>query len=255
MVVAQPDPRPYELMTVLVPELGDDDLNGQIETINGQITAVGGEVSETLRESPWGRRRLAYTIRHNGQDFRDGYYVVTHFTLPPSRTTDLERDLKLNVQVMRYLLVHDDPKAGERGRDPELIVDHSEDPQAPSPVVGVAQTGVTGREVGVTDLTAPAATESPSTLPEVPEATENPDDSVEPDVDTPADEAVGEGDPGETKVQEEATTPPNGNQPESVALADEAADRAMPAPDEEAASLVESSSTTEESERKEGEES
>ncbi len=254
MVVAQPDPRPYELMTVLVPELGDDDLNGQIETINGQITAVGGEVSETLRESPWGRRRLAYTIRHNGQDFRDGYYVVTHFTLPPSRTTDLERDLKLNVQVMRYLLVHDDPKAGERGRDPELIVDHSEDPQAPSPAAAGAPTGVTGRESGASDITAPTDVETPRTLPENREAAENPVTSVEPDGAAPADEAVGEGEPGESKVQVEATTLADANQPESVAVADEAAEEVMPVPAEETGSLDESSSTTEESERPEGEE-
>ncbi len=130
MATVQPHPRPYELMTVLVPELGDEDLESQIERIGGQIAAAGGSISETLRESPWGRRRLAYTIRHNGQDYRDGYYVVTHFTLPPTQTTEIERELKLNVQVIRYLLVHDDPKVGERARDPELVAEHSDEAEA-----------------------------------------------------------------------------------------------------------------------------
>jgi ribosomal protein S6 len=101
-------------MTVFIPELSEEDNQGQIERVETYISNAGGSVTETLTSSPWGRRRLAYTIRFNGVDYRDGFYTVYHFDSRPGLLTELERDLKLDTNVMRYLLVHDDPKAGEK---------------------------------------------------------------------------------------------------------------------------------------------
>ncbi len=195
MATVQPHPRPYELMTVLVPELGDEDLDAQIDRINGQITAAGGSISETLRESPWGRRRLAYAIRHNGQDYRDGYYVVTHFTLPPARTTELERDLKLNVQVIRYLLVHDDPKVGERARDPELTVEHSDEAQAVQSADAAATTAAVLTDPDAVTSDAPGSAEEASPAPE--------SDGVEP-VTASTDTTLADAAP----IESQATPPP-----------------------------------------------
>jgi small subunit ribosomal protein S6 len=108
------DPRAYELMTVFVPDLSDEDTQTQVDKVATFISNAGGSVTETLTSSPWGRRRLAYTIRFNGVDYRDGVYTVYHFDSAPSNLTELERDLKLDTSTMRYLLVHDDPKAGEK---------------------------------------------------------------------------------------------------------------------------------------------
>jgi small subunit ribosomal protein S6 len=213
LATVQPHPRPYELMTVLVPELGDDDLEAQIERISGQIASAGGTINETLRESPWGRRRLAYTIRHNGQDYRDGYYVVTHFTLPPARTTDLERELKLNVQVIRYLLVHDDPKVGERARDPELDVEHSEEADAVQPAEVAATTA--------TVLSDPDAVESDTATPVTEDASADQGAAAAaPDVgaaSVPEDSAVTETTLTEEPPDEAQATPP----PVSASNADE----------------------------------
>lgn len=108
------EPRAYELMTVYIPELSEEDNQSQIEKVSGYIANAGGTLTETLTSSPWGRRRLAYTVRFNGVDYRDGFYTVYHFESAPSNLTELERDLKLDTNTMRYLLVHDDPKAGEK---------------------------------------------------------------------------------------------------------------------------------------------
>jgi ribosomal protein S6 len=102
--------RTYELMTVLHPEVPEESLQGELDRITGYIDAAGGSIIETLRESPWGRRRLAYPIRSGGRDVRDGYYTVWHLNLSPQRVTDVERDLKLNTQVIRYLVVAWEPK-------------------------------------------------------------------------------------------------------------------------------------------------
>ena len=119
MATQERDPRPYELMTVFVPELSEEDTQAQVDKVSTYIANAGGSLTETLTSSPWGRRRLAYTIRFNGVDYRDGFYTVYHFDSAPSNLTELERELKLDTSVMRYLLVHDDPKAGEQFSEEE----------------------------------------------------------------------------------------------------------------------------------------
>src|SRR5215216_718604 len=102
-------PRKYELMTILHPDVAEESLPGELERISGFITAAGGELFETLQDSPWGRRRLAYPIRSGGRDVRDGYYTVWRFTLGPTRVNDLERELKLDTQLIRYIVLSWEP--------------------------------------------------------------------------------------------------------------------------------------------------
>src|SRR5919106_991581 len=102
-------PRKYELMTILHPEVAEESLPGELDRISGFITAAGGDLIETLQDSPWGRRRLAYPIRSGGRDVRDGYYTVWHFTLGPTRVDDLERELKLDTQLIRYIVLSWEP--------------------------------------------------------------------------------------------------------------------------------------------------
>lgn len=104
------EPRDYELMVILLPELAEDDLTTAIDKVSTYVTDISGEIRDILKDSPWGRRRLAYTIRFNSQDYRDGYYAIWHFKADPSSLGDLERELKLDTRVIRYLLVLEDPK-------------------------------------------------------------------------------------------------------------------------------------------------
>lgn len=99
-------------MAILLPDLADEDLTAAIDRVSGYITDATGEIREILQDSPWGRRRLAYTIRFNGTDYRDGYYAIWHFDLVPSNMGEIERELKLDTRVIRYLIVHEDPKWG-----------------------------------------------------------------------------------------------------------------------------------------------
>jgi small subunit ribosomal protein S6 len=98
--------RQYEMMYILHPQLSDEDLTATIEQVSRYVTNLGGEFSQVIRDAPWGRRRLAYTIRHNGQDLRDGFYVLSYFGLENTRKLgELERALNLNDRVVRYLVV------------------------------------------------------------------------------------------------------------------------------------------------------
>ncbi len=166
------DPRAYELMTVFIPDLTDEDSQAEIEKIEGLVTANGGTMTETLTASPWGRRRLAYTIRFNGVDYRDGIYTVFHFDMTPSSLTELEREMKLDTNLMRYLLVHDDPKTHEKAPNDDGTVD------AESGAEGVSTSAAAGSAVGgataaaASQVTAAGDTQSAAAEPAAPQATD-----------------------------------------------------------------------------------
>lgn len=102
-------PHDYELMVIFAPQTADEELAGALDQVSGYITGFGGEVSQVSRDNPWGRRRLAYPIRKDGQDVREGFYTLYHFRAPATRIADLERSLKLNDRVLRHMVV----KVGE----------------------------------------------------------------------------------------------------------------------------------------------
>ena len=96
--------RDYELMVVLHPELSEEDLVTEVEFIEGHITAQAGSLRLTNREAPWGRRRLSYPIRHASRDLRDGVYVLIYFTAESTALVEIEREIKLDDKIIRYLL-------------------------------------------------------------------------------------------------------------------------------------------------------
>jgi small subunit ribosomal protein S6 len=141
-------------MTIVSPDVQEDELPATIDRIGGYITASGGMISQTLRESPWGRRRLAYAIRHSGRDVRDGFYTVYHFEAPPSSIAEIERELRITDQVMRFLVTHYIPqpipeRPAEDGQaEPELESAEAQGGQA-EPEVEEAEAPVGQEERGV----------------------------------------------------------------------------------------------------------
>lgn len=115
-------PREYEMLAVLVPDQGDEETQTAIDKMLGYITDESGTINSMSADSPWGRRRLAYTIRHEGVDYRDGHYVLVYFTAMPSAISEIERELKLDVNVIRYLLLIHDEEMGEK-IDPNAVVE------------------------------------------------------------------------------------------------------------------------------------
>jgi small subunit ribosomal protein S6 len=93
--------RTYELMVVIQADLSDEDLNARIETIGDWVEANGGKVVGTER---WGHRRLAYPIHKQ----RDGYYVLFRVEMPPTAPAEVERNLQIAEDVLRYLIVRED---------------------------------------------------------------------------------------------------------------------------------------------------
>jgi small subunit ribosomal protein S6 len=97
-------------MTVFSPDVPEDEIQGTIDRVISYITTATGEVVDVNRDSPWGRRRLAYPIRHASRDVRDGFYTLYHFSVAPDRVEDIERELRLNDRVMRHLVTQYTPR-------------------------------------------------------------------------------------------------------------------------------------------------
>jgi small subunit ribosomal protein S6 len=88
----------YEFTFIVHPDVEDEGMTGVVEKVSQFITTGGGQVTDV---NHWGRRRLAYPIRRQ----REGYYVLMHVQLDPQSINELERNLKLTEEVIRYLLV------------------------------------------------------------------------------------------------------------------------------------------------------
>jgi len=95
--------RTYELTFIVQPGVEDDGFPAVVEQVQEWIKAQGGEV---LKTDLWGKRRLAYPIRKH----REGYYALIQARIEPAALNELEHNLKLNEDILRYLLVRIDEK-------------------------------------------------------------------------------------------------------------------------------------------------
>ena len=103
--------RDYELLFIISSlRTSEDEISNAINRVRQSITAVGGEVTSVDQSAPWGRRKFAYPIREYAEGeasrrpFNEGFYVLLHFSLPTTQIPAIERALKLNDAVLRYLL-------------------------------------------------------------------------------------------------------------------------------------------------------
>ncbi len=90
--------RLYEVVYILDPALDEGAVTAKLEKFHGLAVSDGGEISAV---DHWGIRQLAYPIKRQ----KSGYYVVAQFTAAPNALPEFERLLKLDEEVMRYLLV------------------------------------------------------------------------------------------------------------------------------------------------------
>ena len=93
--------RDYELVTVWNPDLGEDGVTSSVERLSAAVSSRGGAVTDT---NIWGRRRLAYHIKRHSE----AAYVVMQLQIEPRRAAELEGTLKINEDVLRYLLIRKD---------------------------------------------------------------------------------------------------------------------------------------------------
>ncbi len=88
----------YETTVIVHPETTDDDMNRLGERLLGIVGAYEGTM---LLKEDWGLRKLAYPIRKQPR----GRYLYMDFASPASCIGELERVLRIESGVMRFLTV------------------------------------------------------------------------------------------------------------------------------------------------------
>jgi small subunit ribosomal protein S6 len=104
--------RDYELGIVVSPEASEEQTKGILDRVEQVIQTYGGQV---VKVHPWGRRRLAYPIERH----RDGLYFFLDLSLTSQTVLEIDRNLKVAEEVIRYLIVKRDPRAisAQRARE------------------------------------------------------------------------------------------------------------------------------------------
>ncbi len=90
--------RTYESVVIVNAALEDEQIDATIARIQETVTTHGGEIAELDK---WGRKRLAYPIKKA----KSGYYAIFRFTASPDLIAVLERNYRLDENIVRYLTI------------------------------------------------------------------------------------------------------------------------------------------------------
>jgi small subunit ribosomal protein S6 len=93
--------RTYELMFIVRSDMPDEDQDKLISYLENAVTTSGGQVKNVEK---MGKRRLAYTVRK----FHDGIYILLTFEGSGGLVHELERRLRVNEPVIKFLSVRID---------------------------------------------------------------------------------------------------------------------------------------------------
>jgi small subunit ribosomal protein S6 len=91
----------YETVFIARQDISASQVETLIETFAALIAAGQGEVK---KREYWGLRTLAFRIKKN----RKGHYVLFNIDGPPAAVAEMERNMRINEDVLRYLTVRVD---------------------------------------------------------------------------------------------------------------------------------------------------
>jgi small subunit ribosomal protein S6 len=105
----------YESVFIARQDISSTQAEALIELFAGFITDNGGTVS---KKEYWGLKSLAFRIKKN----RKGHYVLLNIDGPSAAVLEMERNMRIHEDVLRYLTVKVDeleegPSAIMQGRD------------------------------------------------------------------------------------------------------------------------------------------
>jgi len=93
--------RTYEVIFIIDPAAGDEEVMRLSEGVQKIITGQGGSIVKT---EMMGKRQLAYEINHK----KDGTYVLLEVEGSGGEIAEVERRMRVNDQILRYMTVRVD---------------------------------------------------------------------------------------------------------------------------------------------------
>lgn len=144
--------REYEITVVYdlsIQEAGGPDAS--TERLKQLVEARGGRV---IKVDHWGRRRLAYPIRH----VIDADYIVTRIEAEPSAVNAIETALRIDEKALRHLIVRaDELPTPPQPREPREPRGEAAPAPAPAPAEAPAAAAVAEPAPAAEPGPAPAA--------------------------------------------------------------------------------------------------
>lgn len=95
------DKRTYEVIFIVDPDAADDEVMRLSEGVQKILTGQGASIVKT---EMMGKRQLAYEINHK----KDGSYVLLEVEGSGSEIAEVERRMRVNDQILRYMTVRVD---------------------------------------------------------------------------------------------------------------------------------------------------
>jgi small subunit ribosomal protein S6 len=91
----------YENVFIARQDISGQQVDALADTFTQLVADNGGEVK---KREYWGLRNLSYRMRKN----RKGHYVLMNIAGPPAAISELERTMRINEDVIRYLTLRVD---------------------------------------------------------------------------------------------------------------------------------------------------
>ena len=89
----------YELAVVLSSAISDEERLAALDRVKEYVTRAGGTITNV---DEWGKKKLAYEI----QKMSEAYYVFIQFEAETSVPSQVEENVRLMEQVIRFLCVN-----------------------------------------------------------------------------------------------------------------------------------------------------
>ena len=112
----------YENVFIARQDVSATQVDALANAFTAIIAAYGGTVN---KKEYWGLRTLTYRIRKN----RKGHYVLLNLDAPPAAVLEMERNMRINEDVLRYMTVKVD--ALEEGPSAMMQSKNSRDERGP----------------------------------------------------------------------------------------------------------------------------
>jgi small subunit ribosomal protein S6 len=106
----------YETVLIARSEITQAQADAVADAATTQLEADGGAVK---KREYWGLRSLAYRIKKN----RKGHYILLGLEAPPPAVVEMERQLTLNEDVLRFMTV----RVEEITEEPSVILSRKSD--------------------------------------------------------------------------------------------------------------------------------
>ncbi len=108
----------YESVFIARQDISNTQVEALADTFSGIIEKGGGNVTS---KEQWGLRNLAYKIKKN----RKGHYTLFNIDAPSAAILEMERNMRISEDVLRYLTIRVDKLAVE----PSIMMQRSRGPR------------------------------------------------------------------------------------------------------------------------------